>query len=455
MAITVIPDLILVNACDATTSWVGLTGEALISTVRQNQGSGCIADWIDATTSPVFKYPIAPVDLTGKHLYAWMQCDGVIDIRVNGGYRLYAESSGGTATWYSGGNDTHGGGWQLQVASLDATPDATTGTFDKTAVTYVGLQFKVLTAAPVVGANKFPNVFFDVLRYGNGLVITSGASDNITMADIFVIDDDSTNKYGVVTKSSGAYIINGGLTFGDTSSSSIDMNLDGEVLLYPDNDLTSTTFNTIKVLGNTTGTSNLSLTDSVIKSNNIAGIVNLSGTNLDTINIVGSLLANMGDCSFEANQTLTRNVFDNCGLISPSTSIFTSNIIKNSARTASYALFMDTTNSISKTVYTDNYWAFGVNPVISGAKYNEYGGTFINNIVDVYNIHATNAVTINAVNGSDLSTKATAGGIIEITQAPGDVTLDIYSITRIAKELWTANLPLDSGLYPNGSLFPS
>lgn len=37
----------------------------------------------------------------------------------------------------------------------------------------------------------------------------------------------------------------------------------------------------------------------------------------------------------------------------------------------------------------------------------------------------------------------------------GDITLDIYSITRIVKEIWGADLPLDPTLYPNDQLFPS
>ena len=427
MAITVTPNLTDITMCETVTGWSGGEGEFLIDGDVPLQGTYCMSDWVDLTTGAVATYAITSTDMSGTHMYVWLYCSGVVDTKTNGGYRLYAASSGGTATWYVGGKDTHpAGGWNIFTVSLDATPDILTGTFDNTAVTSIGVAFKTLTAAPIKGQTRFNNVFWDAIRYGTGLTVTSASTDNISMADIYAVDDDSTLKYGVVTKPSGidAYVVNGKITLGNTGTGTIDFLSSGEVVFFPSNDLVSSTFHGFEALGNTTGTTDV--------SSGVAFVLDFDGSNLNTISLVGNSFTNSSAPTFGASQTVTNNTFDGCGLITPSTATFTSNTVKNSAQTASYALFLAQTHNVSKTTYSDNYWGFGVTPATSGAEYGEDGGIFSGNTADVYNTHATNAVTINKLNGSNASTSATAGGVVTLVTAPVTTLVTVKDINTKA-----------------------
>jgi len=348
MAITVTTNQTLISNCDSETGWSNDTRFELDPSV-QIQGNGCLGDWINATTSTVIQYAIgSATDMSGQHLYAWMQCTGVVDTRANGGYRLYASDGTNWATWYVGGNDTHANGWQLLFCSLEATPDESSGTLNTSAITIVGVQFKTLTIGFKKGQTYIMNCFWDVLRYGDALTVTSGATDNITMEDIFAVDTASTNKYGIVLKNTGAYIMGGGLELGDTGTNSVDMVMSGEVLLYPDNDLASTTLNSITLLGNATGESNLDIAGSFIKSNNVPGVFDTSGSNLDTVNIDGNSLVNMGACTFNASQTITSNVFDTSTSVSPNGATFELNTINTSG-----LITVATTGTFTKNIIND------------------------------------------------------------------------------------------------------
>jgi len=314
MALTVTENLTLVSACDSITGWSGGTRLELDTDVKI-QNTGCLAQWIDAMLSPLCSYAISSTDMSnGEHVYVWMYCSGVVETQANGGYRIYASDGTNDSTWYVGGNDTHGSGWQLMVVSLDATPDIANGTLNTAAITSVGVYFNTITDAVQKGQTFIMNCFFDVVRYGTGLTITSGVSDAITMEDIYDVDNASANKFGVIQKSAGAYVLNGGLVFGNTGSDSVDAVIDGEVLLYPDNPYVGTSFNTIQALGNSTGETNLDISGSFIKANNVPLIFEVDNTDVDVVSVVGSTIINASAVSFADGQTCEANVFTDIDL---------------------------------------------------------------------------------------------------------------------------------------------
>jgi len=261
MAISVTPNLTDVSMCESTTGWAGGIANLLLQSTAIIQGTYSLAAWINNTTSAVEYYTITSADLsTGQHVYVWMLCNGRVDTKANGGYRivLYTDASN-YATFYVGGNDTHGNGWNLLVCDASATPTAEIGTFNPAAVTRIGIQFKTITAATKQGQTYIQNCFWDAVRYGTGLTITSGATDNITFESIYAVDSNSTYSYGVVSKSYGSYIIQGKLILGSATSGDIDFGDSNQVVIFPDNDKVADSFYGIQVLGNSGGTTNFTL----------------------------------------------------------------------------------------------------------------------------------------------------------------------------------------------------
>lgn len=422
MAITVTKNLTDISTCESTTGWSG--GTNLLVQALSWQGTNALGMFVDNTTSAVSKYDIGVgTDMSnGEHIYAWMVVFGNADTKALGGYRIYAEdTSGNWYEWFVGGVDTHpNGGWNIFTVDLNATPDLSSGTLDTSNIRYVGVRFKTTTDAFSQGQNEFNNCFWDVLRYGTGLTVTSLATDTITPADIFAVDSSNTNKYGVMTKPAGidAYVQNGKITYGGTGTESINLVLTDEALFFPANDLVSSTFHSIETLGNTTGTTDIEITGSFISSSGVPFNMDLDQTNLDTILLNGNSISNCLAPTFGASQTITNNVLSSCGTAYPKTSTFTGYTIKNSAETASYAMFLEKTHNVANGNFADNYWDIGVTPAVSGDQYTLVGDKFSNSTAHIRNTHATNAVEILATEGANPSTSSTAGGVVTITLNP-------------------------------------
>lgn len=414
MAITVTPNLTLIDACDATTDWAGGTA-LLLDTINEHHNTGCLSDWIDATTSNVIKHTLSgSTDMSGNHLYAWMFCNGLIDTKANGGFRLYAETDASNyATWYVGGSDTHGGGWQLMVCDLDSTPTSEVGTFDSSDVTKIGVQFKTLSAAPSIGQNKFNNCFWDVIRYGTGLTITSGATDAIDLEDIYAVDNTKTNRYGVVTKSFGAYVVQGKLTFGDASGTgSVDFTDTNQVILFPDNSLVSDSFYGINVVGNATGTTNFTLGASSGGSG-ISGCtlkavgsktfsIDVSDSDNDTIGLYGSTFANAGTITLPT--TATGKEVLNCNMTTTDGVVISTCVVAN----CNFISADDEAVIMSSTSHNLSDSNFIANPnairITTAGTYEFDNLQFTGNTNDIDNTSG-GAVVVNCVNNSNPSTE--------------------------------------------------
>ena len=407
MAISVTTDLTTISACDAVTGWADVISNFAVETGGINiEGSGSLCAWIDATTSAVEYYTITSADYSnGEHVYIWMYCSGKVDTLALGGFRivLYTDASN-YATFYVGGNDTHKAQWNLVYCDVSAAPDDEVGTFDPSDVTRIGVQFKTLTNAVKKGQTYVQNCFWDAVRIGTGFTVTSGATDQITFQDIVDWDEGATTRwYGIVQQVYGAYLINGMLTFGDTSTASIDFIGEGEVVLYQDNALVASTLNTIQVLGNGTGTTNFELTGSFIKANNVQCILDLDGSNLDDIDVVGNSFVNV-NTTFTSTQTITNNVFSGCTQVVPGQSTFENNTIKETIATDAGMLWPDGTSTLSDCVFLDNTTGAGIEHTASGGSPFAYDNlTFDGNTYDVNNTSGSE-IDVNKNNGSDPST---------------------------------------------------
>lgn len=111
----------------------------------------------------------------------------------------------------------------LDTANLPSTYQTIAGAVEPslTAITQFGFGLYNVVAP----SGNAMNVFVDIVRYGAGLVITSGATDDISLEDIANDDALSTTgkAYGIIREiQPGIYGIQGDILFGDTSGNSID-----------------------------------------------------------------------------------------------------------------------------------------------------------------------------------------------------------------------------------------
>lgn len=306
MAITVTPLLTTISNCDATTGWTAAT----VNTDIYKEGTGSLSASVSNTTSTTYYYTLAaPTDFTGYHLYQWLCATSRVDTKANGGLRMYMYCSN-TAyrTWYVGGNDNYAGGWQCFVVDPNNTSDVglSSGTFDITQVTRVGVQFKTIQSIKA----GLLNVFWDIVRYGSGLRITSADTDTITLQNIYDTNDTSTNAYGIVSKNNDIFFVQGELIFGSTTAGQhISFSDSDQVLVFLNRPVASTLYK-IKVEGNSTGTINFQLGSSsgsgsstlgydgvLVKSaiSTLTYSLDFADANIDNLKLYGSTFAGAGN----------------------------------------------------------------------------------------------------------------------------------------------------------------
>jgi hypothetical protein len=87
------------------------------------------------------------------------------------------------------------------------------GTFSFTTVNKIGIAVEMLTKPA-----KADNLFVDAIRYGPGLTITgTNTVPGDGWEEIAAIDEDPDNKYGVLQRRPGGYVLTGKLVFGDSA----------------------------------------------------------------------------------------------------------------------------------------------------------------------------------------------------------------------------------------------
>jgi len=469
MAITVTPNLIDVSMCESVTGWSDTIEQMVVQNATYLQGDYALGAWVDATLSTTEYYAISTVNMSGNgyHVYMWMNCSGVVDTQANGGYRivLYSGTGSDYATFYVGGNDTHGTGWQLMCVDPAATPDLETGTFDPTDVVRIGLAFKTLTAAVKQGQVYMYNCFWDAVRYGTGLTITSGDTDGITPDDIYQIDNSSLLKYGAVQKSYGSYIFTGMFILGNTGTSAIDFIIDNEIIIFPDNDYVATDFYGIKPVGNATGNTYIDIKNSVIKAAGSRKFsFDISDSNIDTFSMIGSTLNNAGLSTFQSGLTVTGNVFNACLQVDPSTSTFNNNKFTNSVATDGSVLWPTDDTNIS-----DLQFEICDNDIEYDAASDSTTPTFVNIIHDDtasdYDVNNTSGGAISiALNGTSNANSYTGSAVTftsaavtvqaTITDASGTLIENVLTYLQAdAKSSGTATTNTTDKLVDTGATF--
>ncbi len=408
MAVTVTANLTTASLCETTSGWS--TGDT--NDTFQIQGSYCLGLKVSQTTSAVAKYDLGSggTDMSnGEHIYAWMMVTGRADSKANGGFRIYIEdTSGNNGTWYVGGYDT-ADGWTPFIIDPGSTPTTGSGIINTSSIRYIGVQAKITSKA----LGNTPNFYWDAVRYGTGLTITSGTGDTATLEDFYTSDSSSTNKYGVIQKVNGVYFVQGKLIIGTNATDVNFVQPAGKVLVFKDAPVSST-FYEISAVGYASGTSNITFNATIINSDGSTDyLLDFSDSNLDTVYIDGCAFISFKNAYFPSWASVVNSTFqDGTGVIYPSTSVFEGNKIYSHDGTR--ALKVIANNNISSCSFIDNVNATWYD---TAGTYTDDSNLYSGNTKDVEN-SSSGLVTINASGSSTISENSytnTGGGTTSIS----------------------------------------
>jgi hypothetical protein len=303
-----VPTLTLLNHtlladANTVTNWTLLT---TLDTDIKVEGANSVSGIFRADlASGYYTAASAPITAAGKTFRGWILTNNLpyMEPVANGGYELQVYD--GTTTEYKTmfGSDTYGGGWFNVVWDMD--------TF--TAVTLANVRRWGYRAQHSIAAKNAINTWADVMRYLDGYSMTGGTSgDKVRLMDIATID--KTNAYGVLSNYEGVYFSTGAIQFG-TGATAHHFEMDGDVLVFIEKPVKAGLY---KVVGVGSGT-NVVITGSVLRSTGTTDatrfVIDFDDSTLASLVFTGNLIVRASTSAFKTGQSITDNIFDNCGQI--------------------------------------------------------------------------------------------------------------------------------------------
>jgi len=256
------------------------------------QGTGACSVKV-SNQGVVLAYATSSLDLSGSgtHLAIWGQMLAgplmkVRDSTTVPGLAIFVSSDATLSSgsnykmWAVDGSDTYPGGWVRYIIDLSKTASTTQGTLSLSSVEHVGFY---CNTQPNVA--KFDNLVIDRIDYltpGEGLRFT-GTSPDGSWSELYTADNNTSNKYGVIERQNGIYIVQGSIEIGDdagTGATTWD-EASGSVVVFKnpryyngtaDALCVSDDFYQIKLVGNATGATNITWGDVVGSGDSRQGI---------------------------------------------------------------------------------------------------------------------------------------------------------------------------------------
>lgn len=276
---------------------------------------------------------LTPVNLNDEHLRLWFNISFIANLAATDKIQVGITDGSNTAFWTWDGGDEYAGGWSQAVIWTGATP--TSGTKPTGNTTQVIMRFNCSSKPRNVPANAW----FDAWYYGDGYQVTGGTSgDEISWSEIAALD--KVQAYGIVTRLDDIYFLGGSIVIGAGGTPCWFKSAQKAQFrqLQVDPNLFRITFQGTGCNVNITG-----------------GAIGAAGTNnyvfdaddssLNSFMLDGIQMTKASTAFFKAGQTIQNNVFTGCGIINPTTSIFSNNTISNSVDTVSGALSYPTDDS--------------------------------------------------------------------------------------------------------------
>lgn len=335
MAITITPLLTLISDCDAVGSWVAVGGTNTLNVDVPIQGTGCIHNYSASATDRGSDWDFGvDKDLSLENLYFWFALSKTTIIGDYGstGMRIRVTDAAGVwGEWYLFGKNTvpHNG-WIPWTVRVSQAYDAVSGGSgpSRSAIRKVGWRANAVLAKGYI--------YFDAWRYGTGLKLTEGtAAVPASWEDIFAADDDSTKKYGVISKFGGVYYLQGQIQIGDSAQTVITYFKDtSKVIVFKDarvdNDfyeikvVGAAAYKTSFILGTKSGAAGISGCIHSAQVSTKTYKITATDANIDAFGLYGCTLLEANTVSlpvYATNHEVLNSVFEKCAIVLLSTCI--------------------------------------------------------------------------------------------------------------------------------------
>jgi hypothetical protein len=339
MAVLVTPNLTPFDEADALgtapNEWSESQGSAAVVTDIYREATGSIGcELRSAGVQYLWKQNATSVDLTDTHVYVWVKFLFIanLDTEAGGGVRIRVGDGSNWGDWVVAGSDTWGGQWKCFVADANASFDFDSGTPPNiAAITQMGIALEFASSA-----RNLESTFVDVIRYGDGLTVTSGVSDGIGIENIFAYQDADTDgrAHGIISKEAGVYIVQGKLRFGSVGGSlHCDFDDTSKVIVFKDAEVATDLYELI--IQGTPGTTTNFVLGNKSGGRGIQGFTirsegaekynfTVSGEDIDVLKLYGTTFFDAAIVSLPfsgevANREMLDCTFEACGEVIPQT----------------------------------------------------------------------------------------------------------------------------------------
>lgn len=265
----------LIDAADsapgAAPGWTDLSGAfggITLDTEIKIENTGSIGQYATTTRDGIFYQYASDQNLANNHIYFWVNCGivGLLDTKANGGltFRARGPTISNYLEWELAGSDawpvTVEGGWAMFVVDLESTPTNTGGTPPLTsAIRSLGITFITATVMPRMADNTWMDAMHR-LPDGSPGIIVEGRNGGATDWDF----SDVVTQLGVSNGTfkqgpGGSFTCNTPIQIGINDTTIHGFADTNKTLLWEDQEFVANDLYSISALGNSGGTTNVTL----------------------------------------------------------------------------------------------------------------------------------------------------------------------------------------------------
>lgn len=379
---------------------------------------------------------------SGTHVYIWanMLAGGLMANRASNGLCIILSSDATLSTgsnysmWAVDGADTYPGGWVRYVIDISKTRTTGAGTLNLSSVQHIGMYCDTRP-----NTAKFDNLVIDRIDYavaGNGLRVYGTSTTDDLFQDILDADEGTiNNKYGIVTSKEGIIYVRGTIELGDdTGTNAATLTDTDKVVVFEtptyydgtsEAQCISSTFQQLKIVGNGTGATSVTLGKKVGTGDTASGrngltfiesgspvTVDFDDGNANTVNVYGSTFFGItGGLSWGTNTAheCIGNSFSSSTQFDPVGGIEIRNCSFVGTADVDAALLWNSNIDIKNTNFIANTTGAGIEHPAQGT-FTYDGLNFSGNSNDIlYSAAASSGVlTVNSLNGSNPTTSEIA-----------------------------------------------
>lgn len=447
-------DLTLINNAE-TGTWAELTGytgggaPAVNDTDYYIQGSGCTTQSTGGKTGLTvgmahdYGSDLGPSFATGDCMFIWSVFLGgnSIDTWANGGIRLGVGSANGSMNMWKAVGSDYGrnpyGGWQNIAIDPTFTPDYVIGTPTAGVYQWFGSLLNMVAA---VGKGNLHAV--DALQYGRGaFIVEFGDVTNgyATVAGMAAINDNQTNRWGLMQSGAGSYLWKGLWSLGSVTNA-VDFRDSNRTIVVDDTPRTYASFNRIEVnnatsrvdwAGFTLSAPQASPAGTVLAKGEFEAVANA------TINKDTCVFNDMSTFIYQSNSTIIGSTYRRCGLVTQGGATFTNCLFTGSTSTPAILVNNVTLVTESTFVSTGTGHAMEISTTGTytwiGNTFSGYGTTgttdavIFNNSGGLVTINVSGGDTPTYRNGTNATTVVQVSFTLTLTAIPSGVNVTIVN----------------------------